>query len=104
MGRTRLSKFKNFNSAIAEGDWVRAGVEGRDSLWHRQVTNRAERLMVVLEESWVFTMAKYSRFDPRNKKKDRHKNQYQNLNVAVKHEKPKRVDKENWDDGTARVK
>ncbi len=50
MGRTRLSKFKNFNSAIAEGDWKRAGVEGRDSLWHRQVTNRAERLMVTLEE------------------------------------------------------
>ena len=49
-------------------------------------------------------MAKYSRFDPRNKKKDRHKNQYQNLNVAVKHEKPKRAVKENWDDGTVRVK
>ena len=49
MGRTRLSKFKNFNGAIAEGDWKRAGVEGRDSLWHRQVTNRAERLMVTLE-------------------------------------------------------
>ena len=49
MGRTRLSKFKNFNTAIAEGDWKRAGVEGRDSLWHRQVTNRAERLMVKLE-------------------------------------------------------
>ncbi|MBT5286151.1 MAG: glycoside hydrolase family protein [Euryarchaeota archaeon] len=50
MGRTRLSKFKNFNAAIAENDWKRAGVEGRDSLWHRQVTNRAERLMVTLEE------------------------------------------------------
>ena len=49
MGRTRLSKFKNFNAAIAEGDWKRAAVEGRDSLWYRQVTNRAERLMERME-------------------------------------------------------
>jgi len=49
MGRTRLSKFKNFNAALADHDWARAAVEGRDSLWHRQVTNRAERLMVRLE-------------------------------------------------------
>lgn len=53
MGRTRLSKFKNFNGAIAEGDWARAAVEGRDSLWHRQVTNRAERLMVKLEQDFT---------------------------------------------------
>ena len=49
MGRTRLSKFKKFNAAIAEGDWKTAAVEGRDSLWYRQVTNRAERLMVRME-------------------------------------------------------
>lgn len=49
MGRTRLSKFKNFTAALEEGDWKRAAVEGRDSLWHRQVTNRAERLMVRME-------------------------------------------------------
>jgi len=49
MGRTRLSKFKNFNAAIADGDWKRAAVEGRDSLWYRQVTNRAERLMERME-------------------------------------------------------
>ena len=49
MGRTRLSKFKNFNSALEEGDWERAGVEGRDSLWYRQVTNRAERLMTRMD-------------------------------------------------------
>ena len=49
MGRPRLSKFKNFNSAIAEGDWARAAVEGRDSIWYRQVTNRAERLMSRME-------------------------------------------------------
>ena len=50
MGRTRLSKFKNFNSALSAGDWEEAAVEGRDSLWYRQVTNRAERLMSRMEE------------------------------------------------------
>ena len=49
MGRTRLSGFKNFRSALEEGDWSRAAIEGRDSKWHKQVTNRAERLMVRLE-------------------------------------------------------
>lgn len=49
MGRTRLGGFKNFRKALEEGDWERAGIEGRDSRWHKQVTNRAERLMVRLE-------------------------------------------------------
>lgn len=49
MGRTRLSKFKKMNSALIDGDWKTAAVEGRDSRWHKQVTNRAERLMVRLE-------------------------------------------------------
>ena len=49
MGRTRLSKFKNFTAALEDADWARAAVEGRDSLWHKQVTNRAERLMSRME-------------------------------------------------------
>ena len=49
MGRTRLSKFKKMHAAILEGDWKEAAKEGRDSRWHKQVTNRAERLMVRLE-------------------------------------------------------
>lgn len=49
MGRTRLSKFKKMNEALLEGDWKTAAVEGRDSLWYKQVTNRAERLMSRLE-------------------------------------------------------
>ena len=49
MGRTRLSGFKNFKKALDEGDWSKAAVEGRDSKWYRQVTNRAERLMSRLE-------------------------------------------------------
>ena len=50
MGAPRLGKFKNMKKAIEAGDWKTAAVEGRDSRWHKQVTNRAERLMVSLEE------------------------------------------------------
>jgi GH24 family phage-related lysozyme (muramidase) len=49
MGRPRLSQFKNFTKALEEEDWKKAAVEGRDSRWHKQVTNRAERLMVRME-------------------------------------------------------
>ncbi len=49
MGRTRLAKFKNFRTALEAEDWKQAAVEGRDSLWYRQVTNRAERLMTRME-------------------------------------------------------
>lgn len=49
MGRTRLGGFKNFRKALEERDWKKAAIEGRDSRWHKQVTNRAERLMVRLE-------------------------------------------------------
>ena len=50
MGMTRLSKFQNFKKAIESNDWKQAAVEGRDSRWYNQVTNRAERLMTMLEE------------------------------------------------------
>jgi lysozyme len=49
MGRPRLSGFKKFNAAIEVGDWTEAAKEGRDSRWYNQVSNRAERLMVRLE-------------------------------------------------------
>tara|TARA_R110002074_G_scaffold85969_2_gene189947 strand:- start:14 stop:454 length:441 start_codon:yes stop_codon:yes gene_type:complete len=49
LGRPRLSGFKNFKKAVDAGDWVTAGIEGRDSKWYRQVGNRAERLMVRME-------------------------------------------------------
>ena len=49
MGLTRLSKFKRHNAALQNGDWKEAAVEGRDSRWYKQVTNRAERLMLRLE-------------------------------------------------------
>ena len=50
MGRTRLSKFKKMHRAILQGDWKEASIEGRDSRWYKQVTNRAERLMSRLEK------------------------------------------------------
>ena len=49
MGRPRLTKFKKMNAAIEAGDWVTASKEGRDSLWYKQVGNRANRLMSRLE-------------------------------------------------------
>lgn len=50
MGRPRLSKFKKMNQHILNHDWENAAMEGRDSRWYRQVTNRAERLMSRLEK------------------------------------------------------
>jgi len=50
MGLTRLSKFNKHNAALQSGDWKEAAVEGRDSRWYKQVTNRAERLMERLEK------------------------------------------------------
>ena len=44
-----LSQFKKMAAAAEVGDWQEAAVQGRDSRWHKQVTNRAERLMVRLE-------------------------------------------------------
>ena len=38
------------DKAIERNDWKQAAVEGRDSRWYNQVTNRAERLMTMLEE------------------------------------------------------
>ena len=49
LGRPRLSKFRNFNAKILEGDYAGAAPEGLDSLWARQVGPRAIRLMQRLE-------------------------------------------------------
>ena len=49
VGRPRLTKFVKMNKAIEASDWKTAAVEGRDSLWFRQVGARAERLMSRLE-------------------------------------------------------
>ena len=49
LGRPRLSGFKNFKKALDKEAWGFAAIEGRDSKWHKQVGNRAERLMVRME-------------------------------------------------------
>lgn len=49
LGPTGLSKFRKMNTHLIHHRWAEAAVEGRDSRWYRQVTNRAERLMSRLE-------------------------------------------------------
>jgi len=49
LGRTRLGKFKKMTAAMEKKDWKTAAVEGRDSVWYKQVGNRAERLMTRME-------------------------------------------------------
>ena len=49
LGRLRFSKFVKALKAIDGNDWMEAAKEVRDSKWHKQVTNRAERLMTKLE-------------------------------------------------------
>ena len=48
LGKTRLSKFRNFLAAINRSDWVDAGEELKDSRYYTQVTNRANRLIARL--------------------------------------------------------
>jgi lysozyme len=50
LGRPRLSKFKNMKYHLDAQSWKYAADEGRDSRWHNQVGNRAERLMKRLEK------------------------------------------------------
>ena len=45
MGRPRLSKFLKFREAIKNKDWKECAVQMEDSRWHKQVTNRANRLI-----------------------------------------------------------
>ena len=46
MGLTRLSKFKGMKRGVDSRDWNAAADEMVDSNWYRQVTNRANRLVV----------------------------------------------------------
>ena len=50
LGRGKLSKFKKMIRAAESANWKLAAVEGRDSRWYKQVTNRADRLMSRLEK------------------------------------------------------
>jgi len=45
LGRPRLSKFKKFRAALEENNWSECAIQMEDSRWHKQVTNRANRLI-----------------------------------------------------------
>ena len=45
LGRPRLSKFIKLCKAVADRDWQECAVQMEDSRWHKQVTNRANRLI-----------------------------------------------------------
>ena len=49
MGRHRLSRFHKMKKAIDNRDWIEASVQMKDSLWARQVPNRADRLVKRME-------------------------------------------------------
>ena len=49
MGRPRLSRFHKMKKAVDNGDWTEASVQMKDSLWARQVPNRADRLVKRME-------------------------------------------------------
>ena len=49
LGRPRYSKFVKHIAALKSHNWFKAGVEARDSRWHTQVGDRAERLCKRLE-------------------------------------------------------
>jgi len=51
LGLPRLNKFKNFKQALIDGDIAKAQAEMKDSLWYRQTTNRAERLIEKMGKS-----------------------------------------------------
>jgi lysozyme len=48
MGWPTLSKFKNFQAALVDGDYEKAGAEMEDSRWFKQVGNRAEILQRIM--------------------------------------------------------
>jgi len=51
LGVPRLNKFRNFKQALVDGDIAKAQAEMKDSLWYRQTTNRAERLIEKMGKS-----------------------------------------------------
>ena len=45
LGRPRLSQFKKFIAAVNDADRIKAAEEMENSRWHKQTTERAERLI-----------------------------------------------------------
>ena len=50
LGFSKLSNFKNFGEAVRNRDWNKAAEEMKNSLWYRQVTKRAERLIARIKK------------------------------------------------------
>ena len=44
LGRPRLTKFRKMYEAVMDANWIEAAIQMEDSLWAKQVPNRAERL------------------------------------------------------------
>jgi lysozyme len=44
LGRPRLTKFRKMYLAVMDANWIEAAIQMEDSLWAKQVPNRAERL------------------------------------------------------------
>ena len=51
LGLPRLNKFRNVKQALVDGDIAKAQIEMKDSLWYRQTTNRADRLIEKMGKS-----------------------------------------------------
>tara|TARA_R100001591_G_scaffold75325_1_gene83149 strand:- start:537 stop:1004 length:468 start_codon:yes stop_codon:yes gene_type:complete len=52
LGRPRLSKFKNMIAAVEDLDWCKMADEMENSRWFRQTTNRAKRLIAIVDRQY----------------------------------------------------
>lgn len=50
LGLSGFGKFKNMIKALEDKDYDKASIEGLDSKWAKQTSNRAERQMKILKE------------------------------------------------------
>ena len=50
LGLPKLLKFKNFQQALREKDFVKASEEMLDSLWAKQLPNRSKRLSEIMRD------------------------------------------------------
>jgi lysozyme len=46
LGYPRFCKFKKMIKAVKDEDWLEAAEQMQDSRWYKQVTNRADRLIL----------------------------------------------------------
>ncbi len=53
LGRPRLSKFKNMIAAVEDLDWERMADEMENSRWFKQTSNRAKRLIAIVDRQFV---------------------------------------------------